>query len=71
MLQSDGSSGAIVRRFLTIPVDEHAFSPRPGINRSAAVRAVFLLSAASRPEARSLRKNLDAYEFRAIAGADE
>jgi len=69
MLQSDGSSGAIVRRLLTIPVDEHAFSPRPGIDRLAAVRAVFLLGAAS-PEARSLCKNLDAYELRAIAGAD-
>jgi len=70
MLQSDGSSGAIVRRLLMIPVDEHAFLPRPRMDRSAAVRAVCLLSAASRPEARSLGKNLNAYELRAIAGAD-
>jgi hypothetical protein len=68
MLQSDGSSGAIVRRPLTIPVDEHALWPRP-MDRSAGVRAVFF--AASRPEARSLCKNLDAYELRAMAGADQ
>jgi hypothetical protein len=70
-LRLNGLSGAVVRRLLTVPRDGHAGWPRPSLDRSAAVRVASFLGGANQPQARSDRKNLDAHELRAIAGADQ